>query len=108
MRTGLPSSRAIQAASHAASSAALRPYPCEVEYDYKAGIVRIPLHPAGLQRVGKPLLHAGTQAKCRLLVKLPQEKRRRDAGEFAIRQLYKGREVGRLTWHFPTLGGHEA
>jgi hypothetical protein len=24
--------------------------------------------------------------------------------EFAIRQIYKGREVGRLTWVFPALG----
>jgi len=104
----LPSGSRAQLELPAWLADALRPYPCEVEYDYKAGIVRIPLHPAGLQRVGKPLLHAGTQAKCRVLVKLPQEKRRRDAGQFAVRQLYKGREVGRLTWHFPTLGGHQA
>jgi hypothetical protein len=49
------------------------------------------------------MLHARSVAKCRLLVQIPQQQRHHRY-EFAIRQIYKGREVGRLTWVFPALG----
>jgi hypothetical protein len=81
---------------------ALRPHPCEVNTDGKRGTARIVLHPAGVRRLGSAMLHARTVAKCQLLVQIPQQRHHRY--EFAIRQIYKGREVGRLSWVFPALG----
>ena len=59
--------------------------------------VRIPLHPSGFARVGQVELRAGTAAASHLLVQIPAEHRKRPY-EIAIRQLYAGREVGRITW----------
>jgi serine protease len=82
---------------------ALRPHPSEVKADEKRGTVRIVLHPIGVRRLGGAMLHARVAAKCHLLVQIPrQHPHCRYA--FAMRQIYKGREVGRLTWVFPALG----
>jgi serine protease len=78
---------------------ALRPHPCEVKHDAKREITRIPLHPSGVQRLGSVALHARSIAKCRLSVSIPEQKQDYYY-DFAIRQLYKGEEVGRLTWRF--------
>ena len=78
---------------------ALRPHPCEVEYDPKHCTARIPLHPCGVQRLGNAVLHARSRAKCRLLVEIDR-KQRRYQYDFVVRQLYKNKEVGRITWRF--------
>jgi hypothetical protein len=59
--------------------------------------VRIPLRPNGSQRVGQVELRAKTAAASHLLVHIPDKHRNRPY-EVAIRQLYAGREVGRITW----------
>lgn len=81
---------------------ALRPHPCELKYDPKRGIARIPLHHAGVQELGSAVLHARSRAECRLLVEIPRE-RRYHHYDFAVRQLYKGRDVGRVTWRFAAV-----
>jgi hypothetical protein len=58
---------------------------------------RIPLHPHGYQRVGEIELGVKTAAASHLLVHIPDEHRNRPY-EVAVRQLYAGREVGRITW----------
>jgi serine protease len=84
----------------------LRPHPCEVKQDSKREMVRVPLHPFGLQRLGSAVLHAKSTAKCQLRVQIP-EKQRLYAHEFAVRQLYKKIEVGRLTWRFPAFNKNQ-
>jgi len=79
---------------------ALRPHAVRVEHDAKLRIARIPLNPHGVQPIGEAILHACSKAQCRLLVSIPEEARGH-AFEIAVRQLYKGREVGRVTWRFP-------
>lgn len=79
---------------------ALRPHAVRVEHDEKLRIARIPLNPHGVQPIGEAILHACSKAQCRLLVSIPDEARGH-AFEIAVRQLYKGREVGRVTWRFP-------
>jgi len=78
---------------------ALKPHVVEVAYDAKRGTARMPLHPTGVQRLGAAILHAKSKAECRLLVEI-SDKERRAPYDFAIRQLYKEREVGRVTWRF--------
>jgi len=78
---------------------ALRPHPCEAKQDAKSRTTRFPLHPAGVQRLGNAVLHACSKASCRLLVHIPEEERGH-AYDFAMRQLYKEKEVGRVTWRF--------
>jgi hypothetical protein len=56
-----------------------------------------------VQHLGSAVLHAGSKAKCRLLVQIP-DRSRQEAHDFSVRQLYGRREVGRLTWRF---GGQE-
>jgi hypothetical protein len=59
--------------------------------------VRITLYPHGSQRVGQIELRAKTAAASHLLVHIPDKHRDRPY-EVVIRQLYAGREVGRITW----------
>jgi hypothetical protein len=75
---------------------ALRPHPCEFEIDAKKEIGRIALNPAGVQRLGAVILRAKATAVCRLLVRVPDD-RRSQRYEVAVRQLYEKREVGRVT-----------
>jgi hypothetical protein len=76
---------------------ALRPHPVEVKHDVRRETARIPLHPSGIQKLGSAILHAKSKATCQVLIQVP-EKLRTSHYDFAIRQLYKGKEVGRLTW----------
>lgn len=80
----------------------LRARPSEIEYDKHNKTARIPLHPSGTQRLGEAMLHARNVAPCRLLVSIPEHSRRY-VYDFAIRQMYKGREAGRITWRFAAL-----
>lgn len=79
---------------------ALRPHPVRVQHDEKRRVARIPLNPHGVQPIGQAILHAKSMAECRLLVSIPEEARGHGY-EIAVRQLYKNREVGRVTWRFP-------
>jgi len=81
---------------------ALRSAPCEIKRNAKTRTARIPLNPAGLQRIGSVMLHAGSMAECSLLVQIPKESRQHGY-EFGVRQLYNKREVGRITWRFAAL-----
>jgi hypothetical protein len=65
--------------------------------------VRIPLHGHAPQRLGEVELRARIAAASHLLVHIP-EKHRDRPWQVAIRQLYAGREVGRITWRLvPTV-----
>ena len=59
--------------------------------------VRIPLATRGGQKIGRVALPPNTAAPSHLLVHIPPEAHER-AFDVAIRQLYNGREVGRITW----------
>ncbi|HSY50612.1 MAG TPA: S8 family peptidase [Thermoanaerobaculia bacterium] len=78
---------------------ALRPHPNEVKVDGKRSVARMPLHPQGILRLGQAVLHARSKAECALFVKIP-ENSRANHYDFAIRQLYNQKEVGRVTWRF--------
>ena len=80
---------------------AMRPHPVDVTYDAKRHSARIPIHAAGVQRLGSAVLHARCQAQCLLHVQIPKEAWGYDY-DFAIRQLCKQKEVGRITWRFST------
>jgi len=70
-----------------------------LEFTSRRRRLRIPLRATGIQRIGTVTLHARTEAPCRLLVSIP-DKGREHHSQFAVRQLYKEEEVGRLTWRF--------
>jgi hypothetical protein len=57
----------------------------------------IPLHPSGNHLVGQVELPAGSSFVCYLLVEVPYDRRDREY-DVAIRQVYEGDEVGRITW----------
>jgi hypothetical protein len=59
--------------------------------------VRLPLHAHSPQRLGQIELRAKTAPASHLLVHIPEQHRDRPY-QVAIRQLYAGREVGRITW----------
>lgn len=59
--------------------------------------VRVPLRPQGRHLLGQVELRPAVKAASHMLVQIPQEHRDRPY-EVAIRQLYAGREVGRITW----------
>ena len=59
--------------------------------------VRVALHSQGRQRLGQIQLGTAVKAASHLLVHIP-EKHRSFPCEVAIRQLYSGLEVGRITW----------
>lgn len=59
---------------------------------------RITLPPHVSQHMGTIHLPAGTKAASHLLVRTPEKLTQRH--ELSIRQLYKGHEVGRITWIF--------
>jgi len=58
---------------------------------------RLKLNTHGSDRIGHIELHAKTASRSHLLVHIPEKDRKR-AHEVGIRQIYKGREVGRITW----------
>ena len=59
--------------------------------------VRIPLEPGRPLQLGKVELKAGAQVKSHVLVRLAKD-HHNGAHEIAIRQLFGGVEVGRITW----------
>jgi serine protease len=78
---------------------ALKPHPRQIKCERDRGVAMIPLHPSGVSRIGSAMLHAKSEAKCRLTVRIP-EKQKASGQEFAVRQIFDKTEVGRLTWHF--------
>ena len=82
----------------------LRPAPTHIEEHQDADSdpddrrrMRIALAPDGSHHLGQIELHAKTAAPSHMLVHVPAE-RHTGPCDVAIRQLYEGREVGRITW----------
>jgi len=69
----------------------------QVHVDEPASTGRLPVTPHGRQLVGTARLPAGSARECRLLVGLPELLEDRSA-RLALRQSYRGVEVGRVTW----------
>jgi hypothetical protein len=90
----------------ASLSQGLRSRPTELVKDSKGVSARLPLNPAGIQRLGALVLHARSTIQCEMLVSIPPQDRPH-AYHFAIRQIYKGTEVGRVTWQFGSLGQYD-
>jgi hypothetical protein len=65
--------------------------------EVKRGYGRIPIPAHGKYVLGEALFAARSAAKLRLFVQIP-EKLRKNPYDIAIRQLYEGEEVGRVTW----------
>jgi len=82
---------------------ALRSVPTELASDSKGRSARLPLNPFGIQRWGTVVLHARSTVQCELVVSIPPRDRRKSYS-FAIRQIYKDVEVGRITWQFGGAG----
>ncbi|KAI9766663.1 MAG: hypothetical protein M1839_004786 [Geoglossum umbratile] len=58
------------------------------------------------RRIGAGVIEKGMKAQCRVRVRVPEGVYKGPGRyEFAVRQLYNEKEVGRLTWHF---GQHAA
>lgn len=71
--------------------------------------VVVPLNPFGRRRIGAGVIDARSVAECELRVHVPEETyKTRGRYEFAVRQLYREREVGRLTWRFGTQPRRDA
>lgn len=61
----------------------------------------VPLHPFANSIVGRGVLAAGSVAECTLVVHVPQETYEKEGVyEFAVSQVFEGKEMGRVTWHF--------
>jgi hypothetical protein len=77
--------------------------------DRQEGHVAIPLNPFGRRQIGHGAIEAKSVNECELVVSVPEETyKTRGRFEFAVRQLYREREVGRLTWRFGTHGRKDA
>lgn len=63
----------------------------------KDGVAQIPVNPHGGQRIGCAFFPPKHAFPCRLLVHIP-EPHRIHQYDVAVRQLYEGEEVGRVTW----------
>jgi hypothetical protein len=59
--------------------------------------LRIPVSRFGRQSLGRVELPAGTTAASHMLIQIP-ENQHKEPLKIYIRQLYEGREVGRITW----------
>ncbi len=68
-----------------------------VSFDRQRGVARLPLNPTGDTHLGEILFPAGSRAELRLLVHVPPEHRAL-SHRLAVRQLWEGMEVGRVTW----------
>ena len=80
---------------------AMREHSPFVEVDDKREVGRLPVNPHGARLLGEAVFPAGSQAALRLVVHIPSRLRRKPY-EVYVRQLWKGQEVGRVTWR---LGG---
>ncbi|HEY2372635.1 MAG TPA: S8 family peptidase [Gaiellaceae bacterium] len=63
----------------------------------KSGMGQIPLKAHGTHALGEALFPAESKARLRFFVHIP-ERLREHPYEIAVRQLYRGEEVGRVTW----------
>ena len=67
----------------------------DVDKERKTG--QVPIGPHGRTTLPPVVFPAKSRSRCRLLVHVPREYRERDY-EVYVSQLYKGFEVGRVTW----------
>lgn len=65
--------------------------------DPRRGIAVLPVNPHGRTLLGEAQFPAESRASCRLLAQIPEKLREREF-EVHVRQLYRGHEVGRVTW----------
>lgn len=72
-------------------------HPPYMKLDRKRGVTRVPVHPRGKYDLGERLYPAKSRAKLRLMVHIPKEARENEY-EVYVRQLFQGKEVGRVTW----------
>lgn len=71
------------------------------ESQIQGKVVVLPLHSFAWNVIGTGVLPPGSLAECNLMVSVPKQTYTQPGVyEFAIRQLYQDREVGRVTWHF--------
>ncbi len=68
-----------------------------LKLDEKRGAAAIPLNPHRGAKLGEMLFPARSRSKLRLLVHIPKENWKHEYQVF-VRQLYKGEEIGRVTW----------
>jgi hypothetical protein len=78
----------------------------KITIDRKRGVAFIPIKPHGRMRFGEILFPAKSRAALRLLVQIPEEFRKRTY-QIAVRQLWKGDEVGRVTWQLQPQRANE-
>lgn len=69
----------------------------QVTFDRKRGVALIPVNPQGRMRFGEVLFPAKSRAALRLLVQIP-EKRRKETYQIAVLQTWEREDVGRVTW----------
>ncbi len=65
--------------------------------DRERGVALIAVGPSGSMRFDNILFPARSRAALRLLVQIPEE-HRRETYQIAVRQIFAGEEVGRVTW----------
>jgi len=68
-----------------------------IKVDKKGGVARLPVNPHGEFTLGEFFFPARFRARLRLLVQLPKEAHKEEY-ELFVRQLFEGKEVGRVTW----------
>lgn len=68
-----------------------------VDVDKERQTGKVPIGPHGRTTLPRVVFPAKSRSRCRLLVHVPREFRERDY-EVYVTQLYKGFEVGRVTW----------
>jgi hypothetical protein len=68
-----------------------------IRVDRKRGAAFIPINPYGRMYFGDVIFPAKSRTALRLLVHIPKE-HRKGKYKIAVRQLWKGEEVGRVTW----------
>jgi serine protease len=71
--------------------------------DRKRGIASVPVSPSGRTRLGRHFFPEQARVKLRVVVTLP-EKGGTQPHEIAVRQLWHGEEVGRVTWQIAGRG----
>ena len=74
----------------------------KVSMDAKRGAAILPVNPHGRTRFGEVAFAAKSRSALRLLVHIPEKDRKRTY-QVAVRQIWEGEEVGRVTWQ---LGPH--